>query len=85
MLATIPGLPQGLVEVAVAACGEQRQPGTCAAAVHALPGGARPMPGDPRTRPVSYTNLRAHETKANLASRLLLEKKHNSHQTALAS
>ena len=26
-------------------------------------------------RPVSYTHLRAHETKANLVCRLLLEKK----------
>src|SRR5665809_164973 len=28
-----------------------------------------------RTIPVSYTHLRAHETKANLVCRLLLEKK----------
>src|SRR5660397_283905 len=27
------------------------------------------------TKPVSYTHLRAHETKANLVCRLLLEKK----------
>ncbi|VTU60682.1 hypothetical protein AMBR_CKHPCMOK_02854 [Lacticaseibacillus rhamnosus] len=27
--------------------------------------------------PVSYTHLRAHETKANLVCRLLLEKKQN--------
>ena len=27
--------------------------------------------------PVSYTHLRAHETKANLVCRLLLEKKNN--------
>src|SRR5660397_283062 len=29
----------------------------------------------PRLPPVSYTHLRAHETKANLVCRLLLEKK----------
>src|SRR5660397_255923 len=29
----------------------------------------------PYRRPVSYTHLRAHETKANLVCRLLLEKK----------
>ena len=29
------------------------------------------------TKPVSYTHLRAHETKANLVCRLLLEKKKN--------
>src|SRR5660397_264900 len=29
----------------------------------------------PASRPVSYTHLRAHETKANLVCRLLLEKK----------
>src|SRR5660398_297603 len=29
----------------------------------------------PGARPVSYTHLRAHETKANLVCRLLLEKK----------
>ena len=29
------------------------------------------------TTPVSYTHLRAHETKANLVCRLLLEKKKN--------
>src|SRR5660397_252075 len=28
---------------------------------------------------VSYTHLRAHETKANLVCRLLLEKKNNNH------
>src|SRR5660398_93892 len=32
-------------------------------------------PVAPRHRPVSYTHLRAHETKANLVCRLLLEKK----------
>ena len=31
------------------------------------------------TRPVSYTHLRAHETKANLVCRLLLEKKNKQH------
>ena len=31
--------------------------------------------GDERTISVSYTHLRAHETKANLVCRLLLEKK----------
>src|SRR5660397_281338 len=30
---------------------------------------------DLRVNPVSYTHLRAHETKANLVCRLLLEKK----------
>ena len=30
-----------------------------------------------QTAPVSYTHLRAHETKANLVCRLLLEKKKN--------
>src|SRR5660398_318825 len=36
-----------------------------------------PAPAGPRgsTQPVSYTHLRAHETKANLVCRLLLEKK----------
>ena len=29
------------------------------------------------TQPVSYTHLRAHETKANIVCRLLLEKKNN--------
>ncbi len=29
--------------------------------------------------PVSYAHLRAHETKANLVCRLLLEKKKNQH------
>ena len=31
--------------------------------------------------PVSYTHLRAHETKANLVCRLLLEKKKHTHTT----
>ena len=31
----------------------------------------------PNVNPVSYTHLRAHETKANLVCRLLLEKKKN--------
>src|SRR5660398_291085 len=35
--------------------------------------------------PVSYTHLRAHETKANLVSRLLLEKKTNATKTKLVS
>ena len=34
----------------------------------------RPVQTD-QSRPVSYTHLRAHETKANLVCRLLLEKK----------
>jgi len=34
-----------------------------------------------RIRPVSYTHLRAHETKANLVCRLLLEKKKKTTQT----
>ncbi len=33
--------------------------------------------GQDRTGPDSYTHLRAHETKANLVCRLLLEKKKN--------
>ena len=32
-------------------------------------------------QPVSYTHLRAHETPEHLVCRLLLEKKHNTHQT----
>src|SRR5660398_289318 len=39
-------------------------------------GEAEPHPVRQRCRPpVSYTHLRAHETKANLVCRLLLEKK----------
>ena len=34
-----------------------------------------PQPLLVRSHPVSYTHLRAHETKANLVCRLLLEKK----------
>ena len=33
-----------------------------------------------RTRPVSYTHLRAHETVLDLVCRLLLEKKNNTKQ-----
>src|SRR5660398_296437 len=41
----------------------------------------RPRPCPLRSRSVSYTHLRAHETKANLVCRLLLEKKKQTKQT----
>ena len=37
----------------------------------------------PRKRSVSYTHLRAHETKANLVCRLLLEKKKKKHNKTI--
>src|SRR5660397_283341 len=38
--------------------------------------------GPGATNPVSYTHLRAHETKANLVCRLLLEKKKKKQQNS---
>src|SRR5660398_241002 len=51
----------------------------CDITPHRRPRPCSPAPGDGRPwgRTVSYTHLRAHETKANLVCRLLLEKKKN--------
>src|SRR5660397_288016 len=40
---------------------------------------------DSRNLPVSYTHLRAHETKANLVCRLLLEKNKKTHKEKATS
>src|SRR5665809_160001 len=62
----------GDVVVAVEACG------VCGTDLHIADGEFEPTP---YPIAVSYTHLRAHETKANLVCRLLLEKKKKTKKT----